>query len=161
MNIKSNVILLFICLPPDLSPVTTAIIQRGSLRKGCILVAGETWAKVRLILDENGKIMENASPGLPTEIVGWKEVPAAGDEILEVESEVSTFLVLVFRCNVPKIVFIPCLSSFIQDAPKMFCRSKIPGRRNMFFSTFGNSLIQAGKTFIYSMWHLLKTGPIF
>ncbi|KAM6462359.1 translation initiation factor IF-2, mitochondrial [Liasis olivaceus] len=68
-------------------PVTTAIIQRGSLRKGCILVAGETWAKVRLMLDENGKIMEVASPGMPTEIVGWKEVPAAGEEILEVESE--------------------------------------------------------------------------
>ncbi|XP_070590857.1 translation initiation factor IF-2, mitochondrial isoform X2 [Erythrolamprus reginae] len=81
-------------------PVTTAIIQRGSLRKGCILVAGETWAKVRLILDENGKIMENASPGLPTEIVGWKEVPAAGDEILEVESEKRAHEVVEWRIYV-------------------------------------------------------------
>lgn len=110
MNIKSNAIFLFICVPSDLSPVTTAIIQRGNLRKGCILVAGETWAKVRLMFDENGKTMENASPGVPTEIVGWKEVPAAGEEILEVESEVNTFFALVFKCNVPKIVFIQCLS---------------------------------------------------
>ncbi|XP_042302578.1 translation initiation factor IF-2, mitochondrial [Sceloporus undulatus] len=68
-------------------PVTTAIIQRGTLRKGCILVAGKSWAKVRLMFDENGKPMETASPAMPVEIVGWKEVPSAGEEILEVESE--------------------------------------------------------------------------
>uniref|UniRef100_A0A803T1Y3 Translation initiation factor IF-2, mitochondrial n=1 Tax=Anolis carolinensis TaxID=28377 RepID=A0A803T1Y3_ANOCA len=68
-------------------PVTTAIIQRGTLRKSCILVAGKSWAKVRLMFDENGSPMETASPSMPVEIVGWKEVPSAGEEILEVESE--------------------------------------------------------------------------
>ncbi|XP_066468023.1 translation initiation factor IF-2, mitochondrial isoform X2 [Tiliqua scincoides] len=68
-------------------PVTTAVIQRGSLRKGCILVAGKSWAKVRLMFDENGKAMDTATPSMPVEIVGWKEVPSAGEEILEVESE--------------------------------------------------------------------------
>ncbi|NXI48954.1 IF2M factor, partial [Chloroceryle aenea] len=68
-------------------PVTTAIIQRGTLRKGCVLVAGKTWAKVRFMFDENGKAVDAASPGIPVEIMGWKEVPSAGDEILEVESE--------------------------------------------------------------------------
>ncbi|XP_033000992.1 translation initiation factor IF-2, mitochondrial [Lacerta agilis] len=68
-------------------PVTTAIIQRGTLRKGCILVAGKSWAKVRMMFDENGKAMEVAPPSMPVEIVGWKEVPSAGEEIIEVESE--------------------------------------------------------------------------
>ncbi|XP_048374376.1 translation initiation factor IF-2, mitochondrial isoform X3 [Sphaerodactylus townsendi] len=68
-------------------PVTTAVIQRGTLRKGCILVAGKSWAKVRLMFDENGKAMEAASPGMPVQIAGWKEVPPAGEVILEVESE--------------------------------------------------------------------------
>ncbi|XP_065446865.1 translation initiation factor IF-2, mitochondrial isoform X6 [Chrysemys picta bellii] len=68
-------------------PVTTAIIQRGTLRKGCILVAGKSWAKVRLMFDENGKTVDEATPSMPVEIVGWKEVPSAGAEILEVESE--------------------------------------------------------------------------
>ncbi|NWI95800.1 IF2M factor, partial [Pitta sordida] len=68
-------------------PLTTAIIQRGTLRKGCVLVAGKTWAKVRLMFDENGKAVDAASPGIPVEIMGWKDVPSAGDEILEVESE--------------------------------------------------------------------------
>ncbi|NXM77277.1 IF2M factor, partial [Serilophus lunatus] len=68
-------------------PLTTAIIQRGTLRKGCVLVAGKTWAKVRFMFDENGKAVDAAPPGIPVEIMGWKEVPSAGDEILEVESE--------------------------------------------------------------------------
>ncbi|NXK93356.1 IF2M factor, partial [Formicarius rufipectus] len=68
-------------------PLTTAIIQRGTLRKGCVLVAGKTWAKVRFLFDENGKAVAAAPPGIPVEIMGWKDVPSAGDEILEVESE--------------------------------------------------------------------------
>uniref|UniRef100_A0A4W3H8V9 Translation initiation factor IF-2, mitochondrial n=1 Tax=Callorhinchus milii TaxID=7868 RepID=A0A4W3H8V9_CALMI len=68
-------------------PVTTTIIQRGTLKKGCVLVAGKCWAKVRLMFDENNKPMNTAAPSTPVEIVGWKELPSAGDEILEVESE--------------------------------------------------------------------------
>ncbi|KFP24382.1 hypothetical protein N325_08637 [Colius striatus] len=78
-------------------PVTTAIIQRGTLRKGCVLVAGKTWAKVRFMFDENGKAVEAASPGIPVEIMGWKEVPSAGDEILEVESEQRAHEVVAWR----------------------------------------------------------------
>ncbi|XP_013805284.2 translation initiation factor IF-2, mitochondrial isoform X1 [Apteryx mantelli] len=78
-------------------PVTTAIIQRGTLRKGCILVAGKTWAKVRFMFDENGKAVDAASPGIPVEIMGWKEVPSAGDEILEVESEQRAHEVVAWR----------------------------------------------------------------
>ncbi|XP_008933792.1 PREDICTED: translation initiation factor IF-2, mitochondrial, partial [Merops nubicus] len=54
-------------------PVTTAIIQRGTLRRGCVLVAGKTWAKVRFMFDENGKAVDAASPGIPVEIMGWKD----------------------------------------------------------------------------------------
>lgn len=68
-------------------PVTTAIIQRGTLRKGSILVAGKSWAKVRLMFDENGKTLNEAYPGMPVGIIGWRDLPSAGDEILEVESE--------------------------------------------------------------------------
>ncbi|XP_024408547.1 translation initiation factor IF-2, mitochondrial isoform X1 [Desmodus rotundus] len=68
-------------------PVTTAIIQRGTLRKGSILVAGKSWAKVRLMFDENGKTVTEACPSMPVGIIGWRDLPSAGDEILEVESE--------------------------------------------------------------------------
>ncbi|XP_074944232.1 translation initiation factor IF-2, mitochondrial isoform X2 [Phalacrocorax aristotelis] len=81
-------------------PVTTAIIQRGTLRKGCVLVAGKTWAKVRFMFDENGKAIEAASPGIPVEIMGWKEVPSAGEEILELESEQRAHEVVAWRTYV-------------------------------------------------------------
>ncbi|KAI4886611.1 hypothetical protein NFI96_012731, partial [Prochilodus magdalenae] len=68
-------------------PVTTAIIQQGTLKKGCILVAGKAWAKVRLLFDSNNQAVAEVGPGHPVEIVGWKELPSVGEEILEVESE--------------------------------------------------------------------------
>ncbi|NWR17525.1 IF2M factor, partial [Emberiza fucata] len=81
-------------------PLTTAIIQRGTLRKGCVLVAGKTWAKVRFLFDENGKAVDAALPGTPVEIMGWKESPSAGDEILEVESEQRAQEVVAWRTYV-------------------------------------------------------------
>ncbi|XP_013005537.1 translation initiation factor IF-2, mitochondrial isoform X5 [Cavia porcellus] len=78
-------------------PVTTAIIQRGTLRKGSILVAGKSWAKVRLMFDENGKTVHEAYPSMPVGIIGWRDLPSAGDEIIEVESEARAREVIDWR----------------------------------------------------------------
>ena len=69
--------------------LSTAIVTRGTLRKGCILVSGLAHAKVRGLFDHNGKPIECAVPGTPIEILGWRELPQAGEIILEVDSEVS------------------------------------------------------------------------
>ncbi|XP_062303893.1 translation initiation factor IF-2, mitochondrial isoform X2 [Osmerus eperlanus] len=79
-------------------PVTTAIVQRGTLRKGCTLVAGKSWAKVRFLFDENNRTIAEARPSDAVEIVGWKELPSAGEEIQEVESEQRAREVVDWRC---------------------------------------------------------------
>lgn len=72
-----------------LRPVTTAIVQQGTLKRGAVLVAGKTWAKVRFLFDEKGRAVTEAGPSAAVEVVGWKDLPSAGDLLLEVESEVS------------------------------------------------------------------------
>lgn len=68
-------------------PVTTTIVQRGALKRGAVLVAGKSWAKVRFLFDENGRAVTEAGPSTAVEVVGWKDLPSAGELILEVESE--------------------------------------------------------------------------
>ncbi|KAM3595901.1 uncharacterized protein V6R79_004902 [Siganus canaliculatus] len=68
-------------------PVTTTIVQRGTLKRGCVLVAGKSWAKVRFLFNENGQAVAEVGPGSAVEVVGWKDLPSAGEVILEVESE--------------------------------------------------------------------------
>lgn len=77
--------------------LSTAIITRGTLRRGSVLVAGHAWAKVRALFDHAGHPLEKAEPGTPVEILGWRELPLAGDEILEVESEKRAHSVLHYR----------------------------------------------------------------
>ncbi|XP_055373624.1 translation initiation factor IF-2, mitochondrial isoform X2 [Condylostylus longicornis] len=79
--------------------LSSAIVTRGTLRKGCILVSGLAHAKVRILFDHNGTPIDEAPPGTPVEILGWRELPLAGDIILEVESEKKAHSVLRFRNN--------------------------------------------------------------
>ncbi|XP_056641072.1 translation initiation factor IF-2, mitochondrial isoform X1 [Diorhabda sublineata] len=65
----------------------TVIVQRGTLRKGDILVAGTSIAKVRALKDDKGKLLDQVTPGYPAEIEGWRELPQAGEQVLQVESE--------------------------------------------------------------------------
>ncbi|BFZ07562.1 hypothetical protein BsWGS_10601 [Bradybaena similaris] len=67
--------------------LVTAVIQRGTLRRGQFLIAGTAWAKVRAMFDDGGNPVQEVLPGMPVEILGWKETPSAGDEILQVKEE--------------------------------------------------------------------------
>lgn len=77
--------------------LSTAIVTRGTLRKGSILVSGLAHAKVRALFDHNGQPVEEATPGTPVEILGWRELPSAGELILEVESDKKASSVLRYR----------------------------------------------------------------
>ncbi len=68
-------------------PVCTLLVQRGTLYVGNILVVGETFGRVRAMLDYNGETMSAAGPSVPVEILGLDGVPAAGEKFRVVENE--------------------------------------------------------------------------
>ncbi|XP_047492575.1 translation initiation factor IF-2, mitochondrial-like isoform X2 [Penaeus chinensis] len=82
---------------PGRGKVATCIIQRGTLRKGAVLVAGRAWAKVRNMFSDGGKPIKAAPPGTPVQVIGWRDLPSAGDEVLEVESEYRATEVMHWR----------------------------------------------------------------
>ncbi|EFL89757.1 translation initiation factor IF-2 [Ahrensia sp. R2A130] len=67
--------------------VATAIVQRGTLNIGDIIVAGAEWGRVRAMLNDNGTQLKEAGPSTPIEILGLSGAPSAGDTIVTVESE--------------------------------------------------------------------------
>ncbi|CAE7144262.1 unnamed protein product [Rhizoctonia solani] len=68
-------------------PVATVLIQRGSLKPGSSIVAGTAWARVRQMTDDKNRPVKLAKPGDAVTVAGWKEVPDAGDEVLQAERE--------------------------------------------------------------------------
>ncbi|XP_014218516.1 translation initiation factor IF-2, mitochondrial [Copidosoma floridanum] len=79
--------------------LSTALIQRGTLRKGDVLVSGLAWAKVRAMFDHAGVIVSEAGLSDAVQIIGWRDLPVAGEEILEVENEKQAHMVMKFRQN--------------------------------------------------------------
>ncbi len=84
-------------LDKGLGPVSTILIQSGTLRKGDILLAGLHFGRVRALKDENGKHIESAGPSIPVEVQGLSGVPNAGDEATVVVDERKAKEVALFR----------------------------------------------------------------
>ncbi|GFR85012.1 translation initiation factor IF-2 [Elysia marginata] len=84
-------------IDPKRGRLVTAVVQRGTLKRGDLLVAGTAWAKVRAMFDDSGSLVQAAPPGTPVEILGWKEIPSAGDEFLQVRRESEVKSVLAWR----------------------------------------------------------------
>ena len=68
-------------------PVATVLVQRGTLRMGDSIVAGEAFGRVRAMLDENGDAVEEALPSRPVLVLGLTAVPGAGDNFLVVTED--------------------------------------------------------------------------
>jgi translation initiation factor IF-2 len=68
-------------------PVATVLIQRGTLRVGDSIVAGDAFGRVRAMLDDNGDPVEEAGPSRPVQVLGFTSVPGAGDNFLVVPED--------------------------------------------------------------------------
>ncbi|KAF2170710.1 hypothetical protein M409DRAFT_64339 [Zasmidium cellare ATCC 36951] len=77
--------------------VATVLVRRGTLKPGCVLVAGKTWTRVRTLRNEGGFAVPQVGPGMPVEVDGWRDQPVAGDEVLQAETEQQATSVVDFR----------------------------------------------------------------
>ncbi|KAF2350158.1 Small GTP-binding protein domain [Trinorchestia longiramus] len=82
---------------PVKGKVATCLVQRGTLRRGALLVAGTTSCRVRVMYDEHEKVLEEAPPATPVQVTGWDELPSAGDDVLEVASRMRQKEVIAWR----------------------------------------------------------------
>ncbi|MDI9567436.1 MAG: translation initiation factor IF-2 [bacterium] len=60
-------------------PVATVLVQRGTLRVGDPIIAGTAWGRVRAMMNDRGENVKEAGPSTPVEVLGFSEVPQAGD----------------------------------------------------------------------------------
>ncbi len=68
-------------------PLATLLVQRGTLRRGNIVVAGDTWGKIKVMFDDKGNQIHKAEPSTPVEVLGLNEVAKSGDLFMVVPNE--------------------------------------------------------------------------
>ena len=80
-------------------PVATVLVQSGTLKVGDIVLAGQTYGRVRAMLDEDGKTAKEAGPSIPVEIQGLSDVPQAGDDFMVMPDERRAREVATYRAG--------------------------------------------------------------
>ena len=79
--------------------VASVLVQKGTLRTGDLVLAGQYYGRVRAMTDENGQLTKSAGPSIPVEIFGLPEAPNAGDEFMVVDDERKAREVAEFRAT--------------------------------------------------------------
>ncbi len=78
-------------------PVATVLVQSGTLKRGDVVLVGSCYGRVRAMLDENGKAIQEAGPSIPVEIQGMSDVPRAGDDFMVMADERRAREIATFR----------------------------------------------------------------
>lgn len=77
--------------------VVTLMVQSGTLKRGDYLLAGKSVGRVRAMLDDHGKRIDEAGPSVPVAVLGFSDAPSAGDSVLNVTDEKRAREVALFR----------------------------------------------------------------
>ncbi|MBR0559979.1 translation initiation factor IF-2 [Neokomagataea anthophila] len=78
-------------------PVASVLVQKGTLKRGDIVVAGAEWGRVRAVLDDRGRQLKEAGPSVPVEVLGLTGVPGAGEAFVVVENDTRAREISEFR----------------------------------------------------------------
>ncbi len=68
-------------------PVATVLVQQGTLKRGDFVVCGIEYGRMRALIDENGKTVQEAGPSIPVQVLGLSGVPESGDDFVVVADE--------------------------------------------------------------------------
>ena len=86
-NRKARGIIIEARLDKGRGPVATVLVKNGTLRVGDTIVAGTAYGRVRAMVNERGERMKSAGPSDPVEVIGFNDVPEAGDQISAVDDD--------------------------------------------------------------------------
>ncbi len=74
-------------LDKNRGPVATVLVQNGTLKVGDTIVAGTAYGRVRAMTNDRGERVQQAGPSMPVEVIGFGDVPSAGDIISAVDDD--------------------------------------------------------------------------
>lgn len=94
---KSSGIVIESRIDPAKGVVATLLVQEGTLDTSDLIVVGTSYGKVRKMLDDKGKNINSATPGMPVEILGLNQAPNAGDKFVEVDEERQAREIISYR----------------------------------------------------------------
>ncbi len=86
-NRKANGSVVEAKLDKGRGPVATVLVHNGTLHVGDVVIVGDTYGKVRAMVDDKGRRIKKAPPSTPVEVIGLESVPAAGDRLYAVDDE--------------------------------------------------------------------------
>jgi translation initiation factor IF-2 len=96
-KVKAQGVVLEARLDAKKGPLATVVIQNGTLSVGETFVSGTSSGKVRALNDEHGKMIKNAGPSVPVEILGFSDVPQAGDFFQAVNNQGEARAIISYR----------------------------------------------------------------
>ena len=115
-------------LDKNRGPIASILVQQGTLRQGDMILVGMTYGRVRAILNENGRRIEEAGPSIPVEVLGLSDTPNAGDDVVVARDEKRAREVALFRqtkfrqskfADVRNVTLENLFDHFGQDEPKV------------------------------------------
>lgn len=96
-------------------PVATVLVQTGKLKIGDAFLSGTSVGKVRALIDDTGKRIQEAGPSTPVEVIGFSEVPSAGEVFAAVDDEKRARQIALARLQKEKLAEIAKTRKFTLD----------------------------------------------
>ena len=131
-------------------PVSTVLVTNGTLKKGDFFVSGNTWGKVRAMINDEGKNVETATPSVPVEILGMNSSALAGDDFIVVDSEKKAKEINDYRVEHSKSKTAPTITA---NKESVFSETSTPKELSIIIKSDVHGSSEALKTAIEGIKH--------